>query len=124
MDKDLEKELLESRQEVERLKAIQERKKKSDMIIGVGVLLVIVGLLLAFTTSVFDFVMPGRSENQRILAVISAIPFSLGVHALYTGIVTHHIGLSTSKKRHPWQYNVFTALWFCLGAFMIFLGFR
>ena len=108
--------------EVERLKAIQKRKKKSDMIIGAGVSLVIIGLALVFITPVFDFIMPERSVNQRVLAVISAIPFSLGIHTIYTRNVTYTISLNTSEKEIPSKFKFYTALWFVTGVFILYLA--
>ena len=123
-DSEMQRLLAESRLETERLRAIQKRKKNADLIIGISSLLVIIGLILVFATSVFDIIMPQSSVNQRAIAVVSIIPFSFGVHAIYTGVVLNSTpSLFINKNDNPNQYKIFTFLWFGLALLMLYFSF-
>lgn len=122
-DEEIQKELEQSKLEIAKFEADQERKKSAESIIGAGMFFVIIGLALVFTTSLFDLIMPDRTVNQRAIAVMSIIPFSLGVYSIVTGVaVNDSPGFATDKKKNPIQYKIFTVLWFVVGAVILYIG--
>lgn len=124
-EEELEKILEDNKKRIEKFQADEKQRKTGELIIGVGVSIVMIGLALIFTTSIFDLLMPSRSVNDRVMAVISIMFFTVGIHSLFTGVAVggvHFLSL-THNKKNPIQFIMLVCMCFGVGVFMLYLSF-
>jgi hypothetical protein len=106
----------------QRAGSLNNYRKVGVVIIALGTVLVIVGLGLLFTTSLFDSLLPTRSTNQRVMAIVAIWPIAAGFGSLFTGVAGTPNGASARKSVNPGQFLQLVLLGIGVGVVMMVMA--